>query len=102
MSSEVEKHEQEDKWFKQHEEDLIETAKEKKRIAEEEKQKELHFMHCPKCGHELHHINIEGIVLDKCDKCEGLWFDKGELEELQKREHEHKHKFFGKFIEMFK
>ncbi|MFH1561964.1 MAG: zf-TFIIB domain-containing protein [Nitrospirota bacterium] len=102
MPAEIEKHEQEDKWFKEHEEDLIEAAKEKKRIEEEGRAKEIHFMHCPKCGQELHHVELEGITLDKCNKCQGLWFDKGELEELHKREEEHKHKFFGKFMEMFK
>lgn len=102
MPTEIEKHEEEDRWFKEHEEDLIEAAKEKKRIEEEKREKELHYLHCPKCGHKLHQIEIEGITLDKCAKCQGLWFDKGELEELHKREEEHKHRFFGKFMEMFK
>jgi hypothetical protein len=102
MPSEIEKREEEDKWFKEHEKELIEAAKEKKRIEQEKKQKELHFMHCPKCGHELHHIEVEGIILDKCDKCEGIWFDKGELEELQRRQEEQKKTFFGRFMEIFK
>jgi len=59
-------------------------------------------MRCPKCGDELYHIEVEGIVLDKCKKCEGLWFDKGELEELHKRKEEQKHSFFRKFMEIFK
>lgn len=44
MPSEVEKHEAEDKWFKEHEEELIESAKGKKRIEEEKRQQELHYM----------------------------------------------------------
>lgn len=101
MPTEIEKQE-EDRWFKEHEKELIETAKERKRIEEEKRQKELHYMHCPKCGHQLSCIEVEGIILDKCEKCEGLWFDKGELEQLRKREEEHKKNFLSKFMEMFK
>lgn len=60
MPTGFEKHEGEDKWFKKYEEELIEVAKEKKRIEDEKRLKELHYMHCPKCGNELYHIEVEG------------------------------------------
>lgn len=44
--------------------------------------KSKHFMHCPKCGFELHTVLFKGINIDKCGHCEGVWLDKGELEEL--------------------
>lgn len=40
---------------------------------------------CPKCFGELH-IYYEGkIPLDRCERCEGIFFDRGELEECLKK-----------------
>jgi hypothetical protein len=37
-------------------------------------------LHCPKCSGILDSYSFEGIILDRCQKCEGIWMDKGELE----------------------
>ncbi len=42
-------------------------------------------MQCPRCHLPLQAKNMEGdgfIVLDVCPRCEGSWFDKGELDRL--------------------
>ncbi len=50
-----------------------------------EMRRELHGetfeMTCPKCGTPtVHDFNTsEGVVLDMCDRCKGVWFDKGEI-----------------------
>jgi hypothetical protein len=44
--------------------------------------RELHFMHCPKCGVEIEEITFRGVRIDKCFGCGGVWLDDGELEEL--------------------
>ena len=49
---------------------------------EQQKLKDLHYMHCPKCGHNLIEIDYKGIEVDKCAKCEGVWLDAGELEQI--------------------
>ena len=58
-------------------------AEQKAMAAEEKKrQKELHWMHCPKCGHKLstqHHGSVE---IDVCPSCRGLWLDANELETI--------------------
>lgn len=56
----------------------------RKKFEEEEKKrlKDLHFMHCPKCGMELIEINYKTIAVDKCSSCEGIWLDAGELEAI--------------------
>jgi Zn-finger nucleic acid-binding protein len=67
---------------KKEQEDLqlkLETE-EKKRL------KELHYMHCPKCGLDLIEINYKGIAVDKCSSCEGVWLDAGELEAISELE----------------
>lgn len=60
-----------------------EAEEEKQRqMAKEEKrrQKELHFMHCPKCGMQLIEIDYKSLKIDRCSACEGVWLDAGELE----------------------
>jgi len=37
---------------------------------------------CPKCNSSLKEIKISQVILDKCDKCKGLWFDDKELFEV--------------------
>lgn len=41
-------------------------------------------MKCPRDGAELSRVRVADIELDKCHHCDGLWFDAGELERLQK------------------
>lgn len=36
-------------------------------------------MKCPKCSSALHEMTIEGVDLDYCSGCKGLWLDKDEL-----------------------
>ncbi len=51
-----------------------------------EKLKELHYMHCPKCGMNLIEIDYKGLAIDKCSSCDGVWLDAGELEAVSKLE----------------
>ena len=43
-------------------------------------------MKCPSCRTDLTPLDFKGITLDHCDKCDGLWFDKGELERAKNEE----------------
>ncbi len=54
------------------------------RAAERKKLKQLHHMRCPKCGMELVAIDFEGVEIDKCSECGGIYLDNGELEQLTK------------------
>ncbi|MBN2497311.1 MAG: zf-TFIIB domain-containing protein [Deltaproteobacteria bacterium] len=56
------------------------AADEKKRL------RDLHYMHCPKCGLKMHTVKINAIEVDKCFGCGGLFFDDGELEKVSGRE----------------
>ncbi|MDD5306563.1 MAG: zf-TFIIB domain-containing protein [Deltaproteobacteria bacterium] len=58
----------------------------KEEAAERERRKELHHMHCPKCGGDLVEISFRSINIDKCTSCEGIWLDAGELELVLKEE----------------
>lgn len=51
-------------------------------MEEKESLKALHWMRCPKCGMEMIEIDFEGIKLDKCSGCLGVFFDDGEVQQL--------------------
>lgn len=83
----------EDEWFAQHEEELLRQARrshqERMRQLEASQSegearrlRELHFRRCPKCGNEMLVKHIEGIEIEQCSTCQGLFFDRGELDEL--------------------
>ncbi|NOS72601.1 MAG: zf-TFIIB domain-containing protein [Verrucomicrobia bacterium] len=44
--------------------------------------KELHWMHCPKCGQKLTTEKYLTVEIDLCPSCRGLWLDANELEAI--------------------
>jgi len=68
----------ENEYFRRKEQELIEKMKAKLE-AEESKALELQ---CPKCDGQLFETEYEGIVIDVCNKCSGVWLDAGELAHL--------------------
>ena len=39
-------------------------------------------MRCPRCAMELVECTRVGVTVDVCDRCRGVWLDRGELEKL--------------------
>jgi len=58
--------------------------KEQAALAQQEKSqlKELHYMHCPKCGQKLLVEHYGSTEVDVCPSCRGLWLDANELERI--------------------
>lgn len=79
----------EDEFFAREDRERIEQLKEERRKREElegrEKLKALHWMHCPKCGQELVEVEHQGLLIDRCNGCNGVWFDAGEVEALVRK-----------------
>jgi hypothetical protein len=48
--------------------------------------KALHQMHCPKCGLKLQEIRFSGLDVDVCFACNGVFLDRGELEQIVKHD----------------
>ena len=42
-----------------------------------------HYNKCPKCGCELEERDHNGVKIDQCSECSGMWLDKGELELIE-------------------
>ena len=40
-------------------------------------------MNCLRCNTPMKKINMEGVLIDKCDNCKGVWLDANELEMLK-------------------
>lgn len=55
----------------------------KKMESEEEKKlKDAHFMHCSKCGFELHTLVFRGVEIEKCYHCGAVVLDQSEFEKF--------------------
>lgn len=101
----------EDDWFRRNEKELLETARaarlkrEQERAAKEKAEetkrlKDLHFMKCPKCGHDMKEETLENVSIDRCTHCEGIFFDAGELEQIFAKKDEQRRGFFRKLIKL--
>jgi len=44
-----------------------------------------HVIACPVCTESMREINRDGIDIDVCERCGGVWLDHGELEKLVAR-----------------
>lgn len=64
---------------------------------EKEQLKQLHWMKCPKCGMDLQEIELQGVKVDQCANCGGVFFDAGEVELLGQKAEGVMHKVFSIF-----
>lgn len=99
----------EDDWFKKNEEAILETARlarekrEKERASQEQEAerkrlKDLHHMKCPKCGHDMKEEAMEGVTIDRCTFCEGIFFDAGELEAVVLKKDDERKGLFRRLV----
>ena len=48
------------------------------------KKKNNEKINCPRCNIPMRQITRENITIDVCKECEGMWLDKGEINDLIK------------------
>lgn len=72
----------EEDYFRRKEQEAIEKQRQKR----EADQARANAIQCPKCDGTLLEITHEDVQIDRCDKCNGVWLDAGELERLTERE----------------
>ena len=101
----------EDEWFLRNEKQLLDTARaarlkrEAERAAREKAEetkrlKDLHFMKCPKCGHDMKDETLDNVAVERCTHCEGIFFDAGELEQVFRKQAEQRRSFFRKLMKI--
>ena len=68
-------------WVQEMQQRMAKLEKEQQAESEAEKfrQKEAHWMHCPKCGQKLSPEKCGAVEIDVCPSCKGVWLDMGEL-----------------------
>jgi Zn-finger nucleic acid-binding protein len=44
---------------------------------------DLHSLRCPKCHYGMEAVTYDGITIDRCTYCQGLWFDGDEAQQLK-------------------
>jgi uncharacterized protein len=105
MDSQKERKKKEDAWFHDNEKKLLtklrneREARMKEKIQESDRKhreelKKAHWMCCPKCGQPMVEKDHKGVLVDVCTFCEGVFFDRGELEDLLDKEIEARRSFF--------
>jgi ribosomal protein L37AE/L43A len=72
----------EDEYFRRQEQELI--AKMKEKLAAEENAASDHD--CPKCEGKLVESDFQGVKVDVCNECHGVWFDAGELAQATEKD----------------
>lgn len=99
----------EDEWFRQNEEQLLEAARlarerrereraEREKGEERQRLRDLHFMKCPKCGHDMNEEDLEGVKVDRCSFCEGIYLDAGELDQILLKKEEDRKGFLRRLV----
>ena len=63
-----------------------------------EELKAAHWMKCPKCGHDMEQVDTEGVLVDRCTRCEGIYLDRGELEDMFLKKLEDRRNIFRKIL----
>jgi acetyl-CoA carboxylase beta subunit len=76
----------EEEYFAKREADLIKARREARTRASQEADRKSHYMKCPKCGADLVTEDHDGIQVDRCPECHGMWLDAGEAESLTRRD----------------
>ncbi|HLA77310.1 MAG TPA: zf-TFIIB domain-containing protein [Vicinamibacteria bacterium] len=105
----IEDRRSEDDWFRENERHLLEAARvarEKREKARAEKEKaeelvrlkQLHYLKCPKCGHDMKEETLDRVTVDRCTYCEGVFFDAGELDQVLLKKGEERKGFFRQLI----
>jgi ribosomal protein L31 len=72
----------ENEYFRQQEQELI--AKMKAKLDAEKS--EASALNCPKCDGNLVESDFQGIKIDVCNKCHGVWLDAGELAQVTQKD----------------
>jgi hypothetical protein len=74
----------EDEYFARRDAELLRQQRASAQQAAAQTERKSHYMKCPKCGYDLITGDWDGIQIDQCTHCHGVWFDAGEAESLLK------------------
>lgn len=76
----------EEEYFHRKEKEAIEKLRAKMTADEQARVAAAAALKCPKCNEALQGVMFEGVEIDTCDKCGGVWLDANELAALTKND----------------
>ncbi|HWP44756.1 MAG TPA: zf-TFIIB domain-containing protein, partial [Blastocatellia bacterium] len=68
----------EEDYFRRKEQEAIEKLRARRAAEEQAEQPQVSSMQCPRCDGTLEEITYEEVLIDRCNKCGGVWLDAGE------------------------
>jgi len=74
----------EDEYFARRDAELLRQQRAVAQQTASERERKSHHMKCPKCGYDLITGQWDGIQIDQCTHCHGVWFDAAEAQALLK------------------
>ncbi len=78
----------EDQYFAKRDKELLEKMREQRDAEAEAAEPSVGDIRCPRCGCELRAQVLDGVTIDECPGCGGMWLDQGEFGKLAQRENE--------------
>jgi hypothetical protein len=76
----------EDQYFKERDRKLLDQMRKSKGLEGEDDLAPQALGLCPKCGVRLQQRDVDGVTVDECPSCAGMWLDHGELKAIADRE----------------
>lgn len=73
----------EDEYFARQNAELIAEMRARLDADRRARERDSHYMKCPKCGADLQEVVRDSVTIDVCPECHGAWFDAGEVELLR-------------------
>jgi DnaJ-class molecular chaperone len=82
---EFDEHANEENYFAVKEHELVEDMKAEFRGVQAAR-REAQMATCPKCSGQFAKYRFMGFELDRCETCEGIWLNKGELQGILRQQ----------------
>jgi len=79
------------------EEDRYFAERDRELLARLRNRRDAEKLSCPRCGQGLAPVVYQGVTVDQCPVCQGVWLDAGELEQVTQ-----KAGLLGGFAKLFK
>jgi Zn-finger nucleic acid-binding protein len=82
---EFDEHANEEGYFAAKEHDLVEGMK-AEYLKERAARRAVQMATCPKCLGKFQKYPLLGLILDRCENCEGIWLHKGQLDSILRQQ----------------
>jgi uncharacterized protein len=96
MSTENKPSRNEDEYFAKQNAELVIQQRARLAAEQSEAERRTHLNKCPRDGYDLRVAELQGVQVETCDHCGGLWLDRGELEVIAS--HQDRPGLLGRFF----